>query len=388
MADTFSNLLRLRLQQTGGNNNTWGALLNAASAQLLEDAIAGVANIVVAGSDITLSSVNGANDQSRMAALNLSGSPGAARNIIVPALSKPYIVVNSTGFDMTVKTAAGTGVTVPNGARQYVYCNGTNVVAVQADVLGNVATATNALQLGGVLAANYARRDAFNQHTRGFATTFSALTDGSTVTADCTLSNRFRVVLAGNRALALTNPADGQTIEIWFVQDAGGNRTIAWPANVRFGIGSSAALSTAANAVDTYKLTYHQASDLWVATAARNAAAASGASTFDLSLPSNSLDMRIFELVGSPGGIVEINLTIPAGVRVLASSTSAYALDTTGFASGSTINLFNGGHIIGRGGAGAMGSGYSSQGDDMGNRGRRGENGGAEIGRASCRERV
>lgn len=378
MADTYSPLLRLRMQQTGANNNTWGALLNSAVAQLLEDAIAGVATITVASTDVTLTVANGANDQARMAVLRLTGAPGAPRNVIVPKLSKPYIVINDTGQTITVKTADGTGVAVPNGARQYIYCDGTNVIPVEASAVGGaVSTAENALKLGGVEANKYARLDAFNQHTKGFATSFVALTDDSTINVDCTASNRFRVVLGGNRALALNNPADGQTIEIWFVQDAGGNRTISWPGNVRFSTGSPATLSTGAGAIDVYRLTYNQNADLWVAHAMRNVSAASGATTYDVSITSNACDVHLYSLLGRPSGVLTVNVTIAQGVVLQALSTRSYAIDTTGFDSGTEINLFNFGYVQGHGGRGGRGGHAVS--NDYAARGENGEAGGHAI---------
>jgi hypothetical protein len=42
-----------------------------------------------------------------------------------------YFVTNSTGFAQTVKTSAGSGVSVPNGARMALRCDGTDVLATQ-----------------------------------------------------------------------------------------------------------------------------------------------------------------------------------------------------------------------------------------------------------------
>lgn len=357
MPDQYSPLLRVRLQATGANRNTWGQKLNSAALMLFEHAIAGVAEITVADSDVTLSVENGANDEARMAVLNLTGAPGASRNIVVPASSKFYLVVNNTGRAHTVKTPSGTGVSVPNGSAQYVYCDGTNVRAVEATAVGGaVETATNALALGGVDAEHYARKDAFNQHTAGFATSFVELDDGPAITVDCEESNRFYVELGGDRSLVLTNAADGQTIQIWFEQDAVGNRSISWPSNVRFGYGTSPKLSTAANAIDAYELTYHEDLDIWIARAAKNAAPASGATTFDVELTSNTFDLNLYEALGRPSGIVTVNFTIPTGVIVQASSTATPALDTRGFDAGSVINLINQGFILGKGGRGGKGS--------------------------------
>ena len=358
MADTYSQLLRLRLQQTGANEDTWGALLNAAGLQLIEDAIAGMATITVAASDVTLSVANGANDQARMAILNLIGAPDGPRNIIVPALSKPYIVVNSTGQTMTMKTASGTGVAIPNGARQYLFCDGNEVYAVEAAAVGgSVALAEDANKLGGVDANKYARIDAFNHHEAGFAAAFVTLVDDTTITVNCKESNRFRVTLGGNRSLSLTDPTDGQTIEIWFKQDAGGNRTITWPVNVRFAVGSSPTLSSSAGAVDVYRLTYEESSNTWVALAMRNVSPASGATTFDVTLTHDACDLNLYHLLGSPAGIVTVNLTVPPGLRIYASNAATPALDLRGFDSGSTINLYTtGAYIDGHGGDGGDGA--------------------------------
>lgn len=52
------------------------------------------------------------------------------RNIIVPNTIQQYWVDNETSgaFSLTVKTAAGTGITVPQGARTILYSDGTNIV--------------------------------------------------------------------------------------------------------------------------------------------------------------------------------------------------------------------------------------------------------------------
>ena len=107
MADTFDSLLRTRLQQTGNNRDTWGQLLNTNTLNLLSKSIAGRVQVTVAGEDRTLTTNNGSEDEARYAILDLVGSPGAARNIIIPAVSKVYVVRNATGSTMTVKTVGG-----------------------------------------------------------------------------------------------------------------------------------------------------------------------------------------------------------------------------------------------------------------------------------------
>jgi hypothetical protein len=59
----------------------------------------------------------------------MAGTLTAARNVICPSSQKVYVVKNSTtgGFAITIKTSAGTGVSVANGTTALVYCDGTNV---------------------------------------------------------------------------------------------------------------------------------------------------------------------------------------------------------------------------------------------------------------------
>jgi hypothetical protein len=62
--------------------------------------------------------------------LNLTGTPGGAADLVVPALQKSYLVKNGTtgGYAVTIKVTGQTGVSIPNGKTVWVYNNGTDVV--------------------------------------------------------------------------------------------------------------------------------------------------------------------------------------------------------------------------------------------------------------------
>lgn len=128
---SYTTSLRLVQPATGEYSGTWGTQVNNGLTALVDTSVAGTATITMTAADYTLSTANGATDEARAAILNVTGTPGAARNIIVPAVSKLYVVFNNTtgGFAQTVKTSAGTGISVPNGATAYLRCNGTDVVA-------------------------------------------------------------------------------------------------------------------------------------------------------------------------------------------------------------------------------------------------------------------
>jgi hypothetical protein len=132
MPSTYDSLLRLELQATGENDNTWGEKANE-NFELIGEAIAGFESISVAGSgNYTLSTSNAATDQARKAFLTFTGLLTGSRTIIIPSSSKTYIIRRATtgSHTLTVKTAAGTGVDVAANATVVVACDGTDCFSV------------------------------------------------------------------------------------------------------------------------------------------------------------------------------------------------------------------------------------------------------------------
>lgn len=75
-------------------------------------------------------------EQAMCESMELTGALTALRDVIVPTIKRSYIVfANTTGaFGVRVKTSAGSGITVADGKRAILECDGTNVVRVTADV--------------------------------------------------------------------------------------------------------------------------------------------------------------------------------------------------------------------------------------------------------------
>jgi hypothetical protein len=75
-------------------------------------------------------------EQAMCESMELTGALTALRDVIVPTVKRSYTVfANVTGgFGVRVKTSAGSGITVADGKRAIVECDGTNVVRVTADV--------------------------------------------------------------------------------------------------------------------------------------------------------------------------------------------------------------------------------------------------------------
>lgn len=175
MASTYSSRLRLELIGTGDQSGSWGTTLNLQLGTLIEQAIAGCSVITIpTNADYTLTVSNGASDQARNAILQVVSAVAltTTRAVIVPAVSKTYVVANGTtgGQGILVKPAAGTGIIVPSGASQLLYCDGVNVNAAGLPWGSNAAIQSGNLIVAGTFSVSA-------------ASSFSgAATFGSTVT--------------------------------------------------------------------------------------------------------------------------------------------------------------------------------------------------------------
>jgi hypothetical protein len=128
MASTFSPL-KFELIGTGEQDGTWGDTTNTNIGTAIEQAITGSGDITFASADVTLTLSNtNAAQIARNLRLVCVGVSGGARQLIVPSIEKQYIVQNDLADTVTIRTTAGTGVTVPAGKTTVVFNNGTDVV--------------------------------------------------------------------------------------------------------------------------------------------------------------------------------------------------------------------------------------------------------------------
>jgi hypothetical protein len=131
---TYSNL-KIQLIGTGELPGTWGTATNVnwgSTGGGIEQAVVGMATISsgFTGSPLTLTLTltdTAEAQNARALVLNLTQSLGSAGTLNVPAIQKPYMVINSTGQTVTVKVSGQTGVAVPTGTRTFLYNNGTDV---------------------------------------------------------------------------------------------------------------------------------------------------------------------------------------------------------------------------------------------------------------------
>ena len=137
MASTYSKL-KIELIGTGDQSGTWGATTNnnlgsSSTYRGLEQAIVGMATLVTGdftADSYTLPYTDSNDDQDfRCLVLDITATLSGAGEVIVPAIQKPYIVMNNSvgGYAVTVKVTGQTGISVPNGAKVLLYNNGTDV---------------------------------------------------------------------------------------------------------------------------------------------------------------------------------------------------------------------------------------------------------------------
>jgi hypothetical protein len=133
MASTYSDL-KIELIGTGEQVGSWGSTTNVNLGTALEEAIVESADVSFSSIDVTLTLTNtNATQSARHLRLNLTGTSGGARNLILGSgcqIEKPYIINNGLADTVTVKNTTGTGIAVPAGKSMWVYNNGTNVVEV------------------------------------------------------------------------------------------------------------------------------------------------------------------------------------------------------------------------------------------------------------------
>ena len=145
MASTYTTRVRLEKQTPGENENTWGTILNGNVINLVDDSIAAYTTITVASVDVTLTQADGSADQARSAFLDITGTLTGSVNVIIPALSKGYGVRNSTSgsFTVTMKTATGSGIAIPQGQVISVISDGVSVRDVEIAGIKSTANVIN-----------------------------------------------------------------------------------------------------------------------------------------------------------------------------------------------------------------------------------------------------
>ena len=265
MPSSYTSSLRLELPVTGELTGNWGNRVNDGITALVDAAVAGTAAVVHDDTpDYSLTSNNAATDQARQIVLNVTGTLTADRNIVCPAVSKLYMVVNGTtgGFAITIKTPLGTGVSIAAGQTAFVYCDTANVLSAFSylDVLtlgaplsllsGGTGSVDAAGARTNLAVAGIAVPQTF---AGGQAGAIVELTDLAAIVVNLSLANNFNLVLTGNahNMEPHTNIVAGQSGSIFITQPAtGGPYTLSWNTVWKFQVGSTPIITADPGASD------------------------------------------------------------------------------------------------------------------------------------------
>lgn len=240
MPSTASTLLKVELQASGENNNTWGTKANA-SLSRLEEGVAATTAVVMAAGTNTLSDTAYSANEARSMILALSGT---SATIVIPNRSKLYLVKNAGSGTALIWTGSGTSYSVLAGDTEWIYCNGSNAV------YGAFALKASDEATAAQFRANTASKVLTTDKVWS-AADYVSLTDAATVALDMSAFLNGTVTLAGNRALGNpTNTKNGQSGVIKIVQDGTGSRTLSYSSNWKFAGGIAPVLTTTAAAVD------------------------------------------------------------------------------------------------------------------------------------------
>lgn len=323
MPSSYTSSLRLTLPATGELSGQWGTTINTGITQLLDASVAGTATISMTDANYTLTVANGSSDEARYMFIYLTGTLSTSRNVICPAASKLYYVHNNTtgGQSIVFKTSAGAGITVPNGKRMVVYCNGTDVVEPVSN-FGSLSIGNYSLSLGG----NFSTAAAFT------TTGANALTLATTGVTSVTLPTTGTLAtLAGSETL--TN----KTI-------SGASNTVSVTNAVTFNNGGAGAASGTTydggtartisyNSIGAPSTTGTGASGTWGISITGNAATATTSTTTTTATTANSLATGNNYQVNSIG----VGAAASGTAGRINATTGVFTPNTTGVSTGLTV---------------------------------------------------
>ena len=148
MASTYTANNGIEKIGSGEQAGTWGNTTNL-NLDIIDRILNGVGTITLSGTTHTLTTTDGTLSDGMYAVLVLAGSPSGTNTITVSPndQDKVFIVQNGSGQSAIFTQGSGANVTVPNGSKKIVYCDGAGSGAAVVDVTDSLDLSS--LKLGG-----------------------------------------------------------------------------------------------------------------------------------------------------------------------------------------------------------------------------------------------
>lgn len=191
MADTPTTNIRAVNQTIGGNDNTWGQVINSNNDKF-DAKLGNVSALALTGGTYTLTET-----EERVNAFNATGVLVANSTVVFSGRGGAWVFKNGTtgSFTLTVKVTGQTGVVITQGETVIIYSTGTDIAKA-----GGVDGALN------FLSAEVTVVSASTADALGAASVFVLISGTTTITSLGTGANRLRIVRFGS-ALTLTHNA-------------------------------------------------------------------------------------------------------------------------------------------------------------------------------------
>jgi hypothetical protein len=329
---SYTTSLRLVQPSTGEFPGTWGGQVNTSLTALVDVAVAGTTSITMTAANYTLTNANGVADEAKSMFLVLGGTPGGSYNVIVPTASKLYFVTNSTGAAQTVKTSAGTGISVPNGARMTLRCDGTDVVVAQNYFASLTLGAALPVASGGTGAATFTANNVLLGNGTSAFQVVAPGTNGNVLTSNGTTWVSSSLPAGGLTYIFTTTAVTATDKQGVLTSTAGGAFTVTLPATPS--TGAQVVVADAGNAWGTNNLTVGRNGSTIGGLAENLVCDITGAS---VQLVYDGTTWNIYAQIGGQGGTV-VTLT---STQTLTNKTLAFASNTlTDVASLNTAQTF------------------------------------------------
>ena len=191
MADTFSNDLRLRLQESGSNAGTWGDLLNGTITNIASGFGQG-SEAIPNASTHTITLADGTADEARSLYLKCTGGGQACTVTLGPnTISKVWIIDNATSYTLTFSQGSGANVAIAAGAVKVIATDGAGSGAAVVDTLDGLEGSLSSLAVTGAVTADGLTVD-------GAATIDGGATDNTVLTLDSGTANTYLKITDSN----------------------------------------------------------------------------------------------------------------------------------------------------------------------------------------------